>query len=116
MLALLTIALAASYAPQDPVDPEQTPAGRAVYLGREVAKTMHWTGATWLMLLPAATRPRSMRWPIGLARRAFGLSGRLPIDRAEPLKARRALAALFDDAEGTAPAPLSGALVITSYK
>ncbi len=49
MLALLTLALAVSVAPQDPVDPEQTPAGRKVYLGREVARTMHWTGAAWLM-------------------------------------------------------------------
>ncbi|MCK5941407.1 MAG: class I SAM-dependent methyltransferase [Planctomycetes bacterium] len=32
-----------------PADPEATAAGRATYLGREVAHTMHWTGAGWLM-------------------------------------------------------------------
>ncbi|MFN3244232.1 MAG: class I SAM-dependent methyltransferase [Planctomycetota bacterium] len=31
------------------VDPESTPAGRERYLGREIAHTMHWTGAGWLM-------------------------------------------------------------------
>lgn len=36
-------------AQQPPQDPEQTPAGRKSYLGREVAQTMHWTGASWLM-------------------------------------------------------------------
>ena len=32
-----------------PADPEDTPEGRATYLGREVAHTMHWTGAPWLL-------------------------------------------------------------------
>ena len=36
-------------AQQPQQDPEQTPAGRKSYLGREVAQTMHWTGASWLM-------------------------------------------------------------------
>lgn len=49
MLALLTVALTLTNAPQEPIDPEQTRAGRAVYLGRDVAQTMHWTGASWLM-------------------------------------------------------------------
>lgn len=30
-------------------DPEQTAAGRSHYLGREIAQTMHWTGAAWLL-------------------------------------------------------------------
>ena len=30
-------------------DPEATPEGRTRYLGREVAQTMHWLGADWLM-------------------------------------------------------------------
>ncbi len=30
-------------------DPEATPNGRARYLGRDVAQTMHWTGAGWLL-------------------------------------------------------------------
>ena len=30
-------------------DPESTPEGRTHYLGREVARTMHWRGAPWLM-------------------------------------------------------------------
>lgn len=49
MLALLTFALATVAAPQQPRDPEDDPAGRATYLGRAVAQTMHWTGAPWLM-------------------------------------------------------------------
>ena len=32
-----------------PQDPESTPEGRTHYLGREVARTMHWRGAPWLM-------------------------------------------------------------------
>ncbi|HEU4417659.1 MAG TPA: TIM barrel protein [Planctomycetota bacterium] len=35
--------------PQGQDDPEQSPNGRARYLGREVAQTMHWTGAPWLL-------------------------------------------------------------------
>ena len=50
---LLTIALALSFAAaapqQDPLDPESQPGGRDSYLGREVAKTMHWRGAPWLL-------------------------------------------------------------------
>jgi|GEM_PF-318207 len=34
---------------QPPLDPEATAAGRATFLGREVAHTMHWAGAGWLM-------------------------------------------------------------------
>ena len=30
-------------------DPEATPAGRTQFLGREIAQTMHWTGAAWLL-------------------------------------------------------------------
>jgi sugar phosphate isomerase/epimerase/SAM-dependent methyltransferase len=42
--------LAAVPSPQDPArDPEQGPAGRDRFLGREVAHTMHWTGAPWLL-------------------------------------------------------------------
>ncbi len=46
----LLLALAAT--PQTPgarPDPESTAAGRETYLGREVAHTMHWAGAGWLM-------------------------------------------------------------------
>ncbi|HEX5051271.1 MAG TPA: methyltransferase domain-containing protein [Planctomycetota bacterium] len=50
MLFPLAMSLAALLAaPQVPRDPEQEPAGRSHYLGREVAQTMHWTGAAWLM-------------------------------------------------------------------
>jgi len=45
-LLLLTALLAA---PQAPQDPEQTPAGRTHFLGRQIAQTMHWTGAPWLL-------------------------------------------------------------------
>lgn len=41
-LLLLTSLLAAQ-------DPEATPEGRTHYLGREIAQTMHWTGAPWLL-------------------------------------------------------------------
>lgn len=30
-------------------DPEATPKGRDVYLGRDIARTMHWRGADWLL-------------------------------------------------------------------
>lgn len=49
MIAIFPAILASLLAPQEPTDPEQTPAGRQVYLGREVAHTMHWSGAGWLM-------------------------------------------------------------------
>lgn len=44
---LLSLALAA----QDPAteNPENTSEGRETYFGREVARTMHWSGAGWLM-------------------------------------------------------------------
>lgn len=46
----LVALLAASQTPQDPArDPEQGPNGRDRFLGREVAHTMHWTGAPWLL-------------------------------------------------------------------
>lgn len=44
--AALSVLLAA---PQVPIDPEQSSAGRTHFLGREVAHTMHWTGAAWLL-------------------------------------------------------------------
>lgn len=39
----------ALWAQDAPVDPESTPQGRTHYLGREIARTMHWRGATWLL-------------------------------------------------------------------
>ncbi|MEO6597458.1 MAG: methyltransferase domain-containing protein [Planctomycetota bacterium] len=48
-LPLLGALLAALAVPQAPADPEQSPVGRTHYLGREVAQTMHWTGASWLL-------------------------------------------------------------------
>lgn len=30
-------------------DPESAPEGRSEYLGRDIARTMHWTGASWLL-------------------------------------------------------------------
>lgn len=44
---LLLGAALSAFAPAQ--DPEATPVGRSRYLGREVAQTMHWTGAGWLM-------------------------------------------------------------------
>ena len=44
--ALAVCALAVAAAAQDP---EATPVGRARYLGRDIAQTMHWTGAGWLL-------------------------------------------------------------------
>ena len=49
MLPSLGLALVALLWPQGQGDPEQLPQGRARYLGREVAQTMHWTGAPWLL-------------------------------------------------------------------
>lgn len=47
--AIAALALAcASLLAQD-TDPEATAEGRSTYLGREVAHTMHWTGAAWLL-------------------------------------------------------------------
>jgi sugar phosphate isomerase/epimerase/SAM-dependent methyltransferase len=46
--ALWLAALALTSSPPSQ-DPEATPAGRTHYLGREVAQTMHWTGAGWLL-------------------------------------------------------------------
>ena len=43
----LSLALAASARVQD--DPEAGAEGRERYLGREIARTMHWTGAAWLL-------------------------------------------------------------------
>ncbi len=34
---------------QDGVDPEGSPQGRDDYLGRRIARTMHWAGAPWLL-------------------------------------------------------------------
>lgn len=39
-------ALAVAVAAQDP---ETSPVGRTRYLGRDIAQTMHWTGAGWLL-------------------------------------------------------------------
>ncbi len=36
-------------AEQVPTDPEASVEGRESYLGREIARTMHWTGAEWLL-------------------------------------------------------------------
>ncbi|MGK0204647.1 MAG: ubiquinone/menaquinone biosynthesis C-methylase UbiE/sugar phosphate isomerase/epimerase [Planctomycetota bacterium] len=53
MPALLSLAasvlLSAPQAPERIQDPETTAQGRTTYLGREVAQTMHWKGASWLM-------------------------------------------------------------------
>lgn len=50
MLCPLSLSLFALLAlPQDPPDPERSPAGRERFLGREIAQTMHWTGAPWLL-------------------------------------------------------------------
>ena len=46
MLTLAALALSFAGLPQDP---EATPQGRTHFLGREVAQTMHWLGAEWLM-------------------------------------------------------------------
>ena len=34
---------------QDPADPDVGPEGHQTYMGREIARTMHWTGASWLL-------------------------------------------------------------------
>jgi len=47
--AILTLAMALPQAATERPDPEATPVGRREYLGREVARTMHWTGAGWLL-------------------------------------------------------------------
>ena len=47
--AALATALFAAVASPRTQDPEATPAGRTRYLGREIAQTMHWTGAGWLL-------------------------------------------------------------------
>jgi sugar phosphate isomerase/epimerase/SAM-dependent methyltransferase len=47
-VASLFAALALASSPRTQ-DPEATPAGRTLYLGREIAQTMHWTGAGWLL-------------------------------------------------------------------
>ncbi len=48
MLTPLACALVLAL-PQGPPDPEQGEAGRTHYLGREIAATMHWKGAPWLL-------------------------------------------------------------------
>ena len=45
----LALCLPAQRPQQQPDDPEATAVGRTTYLGREVAHTMHWAGAGWLM-------------------------------------------------------------------
>ena len=49
MISASTCALLASAATISGQDPEATPQGRTHFLGREVAQTMHWLGAEWLM-------------------------------------------------------------------
>jgi sugar phosphate isomerase/epimerase/ubiquinone/menaquinone biosynthesis C-methylase UbiE len=50
MLSAAVVFLGALLAsPQGQADPELSPDGRVAYLGREVAHTMHWTGAPWLL-------------------------------------------------------------------
>jgi len=46
LLPSLALALAVAH-PQE--DPEARPEGRDRYLGRDVARTMHWRGAPWLL-------------------------------------------------------------------
>ena len=45
----LTLCLPPLCSQQQPRDPEATAEGRTTFLGREVAHTMHWAGAGWLM-------------------------------------------------------------------
>ena len=45
---LIGLLLGATAFAQDE-DPESTRQGRESYLGREIARTMHWTGADWLL-------------------------------------------------------------------
>ena len=47
-LATAAASLQSTPTPADQ-DPEASPAGRESYLGREVALTMHWRGAPWLL-------------------------------------------------------------------
>lgn len=50
LLLLLGLVLTApALRAQDQDDPEATEEGRSSYLGREIARTMHWTGAPWLL-------------------------------------------------------------------
>ncbi len=51
LLALPLFCLVAAAAQQRPdaSDPEAGERGRSSYLGRDIARTMHWTGAEWLM-------------------------------------------------------------------
>ncbi|MFT7485055.1 MAG: ubiquinone/menaquinone biosynthesis C-methylase UbiE [Candidatus Paceibacteria bacterium] len=49
ILGCLALTLATSIARQEVTNPEATDAGRETYLGREVARTMHWSGADWLL-------------------------------------------------------------------
>lgn len=46
-LLILPVLLALPVRAQE--DPESSPEGRSEYLGREIARTMHWTGADWLL-------------------------------------------------------------------
>jgi len=48
-MSYLALTLLALLLPQAQTDPEQGPNGRSHFLGREVAQTMHWTGAPWLL-------------------------------------------------------------------
>lgn len=48
LLALLPLLAALSLLQDGSTDPEATEAGRREYLGRDIARTMHWSGAGWL--------------------------------------------------------------------
>ncbi len=47
-LVLGVVLAAAARTQSEGADPESTSAGRTHYLGREIATTMHWRGASWL--------------------------------------------------------------------
>lgn len=49
LLPLICATAIANAWPQEASNPEQSEEGRSEYLGRRVARTMHWSGAEWLM-------------------------------------------------------------------
>jgi len=48
-VVLLLLPCSPGLAQDAPANPESTEKGRETYLGREIAQTMHWLGAEWLM-------------------------------------------------------------------
>lgn len=48
-LVLAVLPLSLGFAQDSSTNPETTEKGRETYLGREIAQTMHWLGAEWLM-------------------------------------------------------------------